>query len=558
MNATQYINVFIDFIIAPCSIAVWAKSYMNTENIYQMDIDGQCLRYALDGPREVNQFDSDITKFEETGFTVWGGEIIHNYVHPTTENVALHEYVSQLQPYNKADDKAAIAMWRNKLFLNLSTCLERRAQLVNAAMMVLDYNKKHHCNFYEQPELQGLNQIEYAQIGNLTSWNNLFKQLIAVITNEPFEQRKALEELGLLGGGCFSSCKNASASGGMTLTIKRSGSCITSCFGLDSGSSNIQLTNLSTDGVRLPYSDYPTYLVDMLFAGTQASIVITKSNGSEAIILNFIALMSLTGYEYFFLGISIYLYKTAQWVHKKPRSLKKDQMLYSIVNCSISSVIWAHYRTSMTFIGFLGLIAYHIDVSRSSCHWDDSIFDIAQDSLHSCQVFYALVLMDRMPGIAIYMPGYIVAAILHGLVPFSVLAILVVKLQALSLIHNRLLLVLEWCVVITILRTPVSCSYVHLVEKFLTLIGARKQIIALKSPFRAMLGDHYSIESALIQKEDATYIPLSILMETSKIKLQNIHDHQYFVFGLDDVPAPREHPSWVSSHLEYYVCVHKE
>ncbi|OQR81067.1 hypothetical protein THRCLA_23418 [Thraustotheca clavata] len=35
-------------------------------------------------------------------------------------------------------------------------------------------------------------------------------------------------------------------------------------------------------------------------------------------------------------------------------------MFYSIVNCSISMVIWSHYRTLMTFIGFLGLIALHL------------------------------------------------------------------------------------------------------------------------------------------------------------------------------------------------------
>ncbi|KDO16162.1 hypothetical protein SPRG_18301, partial [Saprolegnia parasitica CBS 223.65] len=184
--------------------------------------------------------------------------------------------------------------------------------------------------------------------------------------------------------------------------------------------------------------------MDMLSQGTQASIVMTKANGSEAIILNFIALLSLAGYGYFFVRISVYLYETAKWIRRMPESSQKKQLLYSVVNCSISSVIWSHYRTSMQFIGFLGFIAWHLGTSSSSCQWDQSIADVSVDAAYSCSidslghfssftevvrlfsyswVFYALVFMDRMPGIAIYMPGYIVSALLLGFVPLSVLAI---------------------------------------------------------------------------------------------------------------------------------------
>ncbi|OQR93133.1 hypothetical protein THRCLA_08543 [Thraustotheca clavata] len=236
----------------------------------------------------------------------------------------------------------------------------------------------------------------------------------------------------------------------------------TKCFGFNSGTSNIQISYSTFDGMspaailariiggRLPKTDYPSHFLDMIAAGTQASIVITKANGSEATILNFIALLSLVWYRYFFIRISIYLYHTAQWVRKMPRGIEKDPMLYSIVNCSISSVIWTHYRSSMTFIGFLGLIAYHLRASNSSCQWDDSMANIIQDAFYTCKVnifgsyssaheivrlfsyswvFYGLVFMDRMP------------------VPFSVLTIFVAEvcylhLQAptLFLIHNHLFL----------------------------------------------------------------------------------------------------------------------
>ncbi|OQR81069.1 hypothetical protein THRCLA_11887 [Thraustotheca clavata] len=112
--------------------------------------------------------------------------------------------------------------------------------------------------------------------------------------------------------------------------------------------------------------------------------------------------------------------------------------------------------------------------------------------------------------IAIYMPGYLVSALLLGLVPFSVLAILVaeichVRLQSplLFLIHNQLFLVLVWCAVICILRTPISSPYLDFVGKCLALVGLKKQPISIDSPFRALIGDYSWMESSLIRDEDA-------------------------------------------------------
>ncbi|OQR88325.1 hypothetical protein ACHHYP_06877 [Achlya hypogyna] len=418
---------------------------------------------------------------------------------------------------------------------------------------------------------------------------------------------------------------NASASGGTTVTYRRSGVCEAAvdtvahgladvfvdmkCFGLGTGSSSIQVTYMSKDGVRhtatatntaspvaivacfiggrAPQTDYPSYFMNMLTQGTQASIVMTKANGSEAIILNFIALMSLVGYGYFFVRISLYLYATARWIRLMPDSARKRQLMYSVVNCSISSVIWTHHRTSMKFVGFLGFIAWHVGTTNSSCQWAANIKDVSQDAVYRCSigtlghfanitevvrllsyswVFYALVFMEKMPGIAIYMPGYIVAALLLGFVPLALLAIVVAEIcklrldsPGLFLIHNQLFLVLVWLAVFYILRTPVTRPYLRFVELCLGWIGVKKQRIHVDSPFYAMLGDHFWIEADLVREEDALYVPLSVLMETKNIKLQNIYDHEYFTYGVlkpgKSVDAP--HPGWLASQLEYYVRVHE-
>ncbi|OQR81068.1 hypothetical protein THRCLA_11886 [Thraustotheca clavata] len=259
------------------------------------------------GPREITQFNNDITKFTSTGVSLWGGETIRNYVPPVVYGVALMRRLCQcslrfptptLYQYKRC---GCHRKWRNKLFPNLSTCLQRRAQLMASAV---------------QPE-DGIIAFAHELAGNV------FFELIAVVTKQPIGKSIAIEELCLVG--------DDTVAHGLTdlyADIK--------CFGLDSCTSNIQLTYLSADGTmhyltvnniasplailacliggRHSKTDYPSYLFDMLAAGTQASNVMTKANGSEAIILNFIALMSLTGYGYFFIRISLNLYQTAQWV----------------------------------------------------------------------------------------------------------------------------------------------------------------------------------------------------------------------------------------------------
>ncbi|OQR89219.1 hypothetical protein ACHHYP_06410, partial [Achlya hypogyna] len=154
LPATRFINVFIDFIVVPRSEAMWAASLVNvSKDVFQMDLDGRCLRHALDGPAQLAQFTTDLAAYSATGYPLWGTEIIPAYVPPVGGFVQLHEiseamlclkgipletyvnmqFVSPLKPYTNPDDEAAMAMWRAKLFTNLSWCLARRAALLAEA-----------------------------------------------------------------------------------------------------------------------------------------------------------------------------------------------------------------------------------------------------------------------------------------------------------------------------------------------------------------------------------------------------------------------------------------
>ncbi|KDO16163.1 hypothetical protein SPRG_18303 [Saprolegnia parasitica CBS 223.65] len=376
--ADRYINVFLDFIVVPRSELTWAKSLYNTADVFQMDLGGRCMRHSLDGPRQVDQFNKDISAYEASGYPLWGTEVIRTMVPPVPGFVQLHEiseamlclkgmpledyvnvqFVSSLLPYNKSSDAAAIAMWRQKLFPHLSECLARRQQLLAAADPPADgvaalakelattfntglVNIAGHAQLYTPMtfldgfvDLSGLKSgsvtyqlngrdpsallfagsgyldammtpretawwcsiqyvdpatsrpnatqcfekvattlpsvflgkyvvagagsryvdsadftqggargaltpyayksrkqaaladVEYVSRGNLSAWNGLFKQLVATVNNAPIVVSDALEELCLVGDGCFNVCMNETASGGTTLTYMRSGVCV--------------------------------------------------------------------------------------------------------------------------------------------------------------------------------------------------------------------------------------------------------------------------------------------------------------------------------------------
>ncbi|KAF0696294.1 hypothetical protein As57867_012879, partial [Aphanomyces stellatus] len=499
---------------------------------------------------------------------------------------------------------------------------------------------------YKPQHVVPLKDIRVAtQLGNFTAWNALIVNLIANVTSTPPDASNALEELCLVGDGCFSACRNASASAGTTLTYMRGGTCVTSidtvmhdlsdmfadlaCFGIGTGTSSIQVTYITRDGKRfqivandtagplailacivggrLPDIDYPTFLVDLLGQGTQAMLVMASNNGSEATVINFISLVSLGGYVYYFVRLAIYLYHTIAWVKAWPdHGSTRKQVVFSVVNSSVSTVIWGHYSTSMRCIGFMSLLEWHIGATDNHCYWDASIDDIAMDASYVCTlhpyghvgstaelvrlfayawVFFALTFMDRMPGIAIAARGYVIAVLLLGLVPLSFLAILVAHIclvransPALRFVHNQLWLGLAWLAVIMLLRTRLSHPYVALVERCLRAVGIQKQAIHSASPFYYMIGPHFWTEKQLVRHEPLVYLPLSLLIETKSIDLFNVFDHEYYaceggsldtkwkphgpsIIKLESHPSHHvksQHPSWITDQAEYYVRVAKE
>ncbi|EQC29752.1 hypothetical protein SDRG_12524 [Saprolegnia diclina VS20] len=788
MEKTRYINVFLDFMVAPRSDLRWVASLLGTNGTFQMDVDGVAKRLSLNGSREVDQFNVDVAPFASTGFPLWGSEVIFDFVPPTTKDVGLHEvseallclkglapedlvnlqFPSNLHPYASASDAAAINMWRAKVFPDLRACMDRRAALLASAKTPADgllalanelasrYDlglvniAGHHqlytpqtfwdgfvdisgyksgsvtyqisgrdpstvlttgsghldailnpretawyCTLqyvnpisrapnatecfakfattlpaffngkylsvlagtryndnnafekgtptqritpytYKRPYIAPLNAMTYVNVGNLSAWQALFQTIVANATQTPRTTSNALEEMCLVGDGCFATCMNSSASGGTTVTYMRGGVCQASvdttahglvdlfvdprCFG--SGTSHLQVTYQSLNGVRHtlvingtagpvailacfiggrpPDTEYPSYVMDMLAQGTQASLVMTKANGSETTVLNFIALLSLAGYMYFFVRIVVYLRKTYTWMRAMPISKrKKAQLLFSVTNSSISNVIWSHYQTSMRCIGFLSFLEWHIGASQNHCHWTDSIQDVSLDAVYVCDVdifghfanvqelvrlaayswvFFALVFMDRMPGIAIDLKGYGVAALLLGVLPVSLFAILVAEIcvlratvPALSWIHNQLWLALVWLVIMAILRSGVFLPYFKLVKAALRLVGIGQQRISKASPFYSIIFRYYWSSTDLIRDEELIYVPLSILMETHSINVSNVFDHQYFVYGLMDLETDTsdrklpyvqtdgtiEHPDWIATTDEYYVRIAK-
>ncbi|KAF0714365.1 hypothetical protein As57867_003892, partial [Aphanomyces stellatus] len=151
MPSTRYINVFLDFMVAPRSYLQWAASFAETETVFQMDIDGLFKRHGLDATHELDQFYRGVAQFQTTGHPLWGTEVIYNYIPPAANgDVALQEiteavlclkgmpledfvnvqFPSPLHPYTNADDANALAVWRARQFPHLTQCLARRAQLI--------------------------------------------------------------------------------------------------------------------------------------------------------------------------------------------------------------------------------------------------------------------------------------------------------------------------------------------------------------------------------------------------------------------------------------------
>ncbi|EQC26382.1 hypothetical protein SDRG_15793 [Saprolegnia diclina VS20] len=481
------------------------------------------------------------------------------------------------------------------------------------------YHYKHH-------DVQPLTSVHLATLGNRTTWAALIPEVIATVAQKPVDTSDAIEELCFVGDGCFAACLNETASGGTTYTYRRGGECVTTidtvtvslnelyvdlaCLGLGTGTSHVRVTYINSAGIRstrvastaaspmailacivggrIPNGDsFPSNFIDMVSRGTEVSLVVTSSNGSEAIMLNFIALISLLGYIFYLLWIVLYLVKTDAWIRRLPPTEHKMQLRFSMAKCNVSSVVWMIHRNSMRITGFLGLVAWHVGASDCHCNWNSSS-DVRIDPIYGCSndptghfrnfsewirllsyawVFFALVYMDLMPGIGSNLKGYATAVIMLSLLPLALWAYVIGELWRLraqwswlTWMHSQLFLILFWLAVCVTMRSRVTLPYMRLVDWCLYRIGMRKQSIDRKSPFRTLIGTHFWTPAALFRPEDIAYVPMSVLLKTKGIVLENIVDHTYFTYGVDtdlddESRKPRTHPDWVLAQPEYYVCV---
>ncbi|OQS07384.1 hypothetical protein THRCLA_20165 [Thraustotheca clavata] len=470
--------------------------------------------------------------------------------------------------------------------------------------------------FYKLKTLVELKTIEYAQLRNFSSFRHFHSEVISAISGEPFVSTNAVEEICLVGDGCFESCLNASASSGTTLTFMRGGVChsvvdtlFTStkelyldikCYGIGNGTSNIMITYITASGARyqaianntasplsiysctiggrLTFEEYPTFFMDMLSQGTQASLIISSSNGSEAIILNFIALVSLLGYIYFFFCISQFLVMSYFYVNTHP------QLTYSLTKCNVSSVVWNEHRSVMVATGFLGLVAWHIGACQLNCKWNDAaILNIELDPVYTCTVnpfghfqnfgeiirlisqawvFFAIVHLDRMPGIGSDGKGYAIAVFYLGFIPLSISAMIVAlgstirtEIAILAPIHSQLFLATLWAAIILVMRISPFSPYIKLVEWFLGMANIIKQPISRKSSFYSIVGEYYWTHSSHSQDSKAEYVPLSLLLQTKGFSFRSVSNHEFFIHqdGKSCFHGSTIHPEWIEIQLEYYV-----
>ncbi|KDO22828.1 hypothetical protein SPRG_11587 [Saprolegnia parasitica CBS 223.65] len=481
---------------------------------------------------------------------------------------------------------------------------------------------------YRRMTVVPLDAIRMATPGNLTGWNLLWKELLRAV-GEDVLASDALEELCLVGDGCFSACANASASGGTTLTYRRGNTCVATadsiahglsdvfadmaCFGLGHGQDAVLITSIAVDGTRkqatvaktagptaiwacliggrTPQTSYPSLVVDLLTQGTQATLVVVKSNGSEAIVLNFLSLLALGGDAYFSLETGLYLRKLYLWYHAhRQLDMHAAQRIFSVVNSSVSGAIWARHRLFMRTAAFLGLCAWHLGAMQSGCAWADTIDDVSVDALYACHVdvwghlasiadvlrlvsyswnLFAMAFLDTMPGIAVNVAGYALAWLVLGLLPLTLLAACVAQMCAwrlvlpgLAWVHNQLFLVLLWAFVLGCLRRPIVQRHVvQCITPLLRVVRVRPQKLEKSSPYFSLIGPCIWIDTAEWRPEPTKYVPLSVLLECSNVRITNVIAHEYFACGLDDDARSagshaHGHPTWLHELDEYYVCVH--
>ncbi|EQC27360.1 hypothetical protein SDRG_14802 [Saprolegnia diclina VS20] len=481
---------------------------------------------------------------------------------------------------------------------------------------------------YIRPNVVPLEAITTVQPGNLTGWNALWKDLLRAV-DANVAASDGLEELCFVGDGCFSACANASASGGATLTYRRGNTCVATadtiahgladvfadmaCFALGRGSDAVLITSIGIDGTRkqavaaktasptaiwtcliggrAPQTSYPSLVVDLLSQGTQATLVVVKSNGSEATILNFLSLLALGGDIYYSFETGRYLYKLYTWfdAHRQLR-MHAAQRVFSVVNSSVSGAIWARHRLFMRTATFLGLCAWHLGAMQSECAWADTINDVSVDAQYACHVkiwghvasnadrlrlvscswnLFAMAFLDTMPGITVNAAGYALAWFSLGLLPLTLLAAGVAQvcawrlvLPGLAWVHNQLFLVLLWALVLRCLRHPsVQRCLVLCITPLLEVVRVRSQKLDKSSPFFGLIGPSFWIDVAEWRPEPTKYVPLSVLLECSNVRIANVVAHEYFACGLCDDERSAgsiasNHPTWLHASSEYYVCVH--
>ncbi|KDO18345.1 hypothetical protein SPRG_21719 [Saprolegnia parasitica CBS 223.65] len=481
------------------------------------------------------------------------------------------------------------------------------------------YHYKHH-------EVQPLASIKLATLGNRTTWAAWIPEVIATVAQTPVDTSDAIEELCFVGDGCFAACLNETASGGTTYTYRRGGECVgtidsvaislhelysdSACLGLGTGTSHIQVTYLNHAGVRstrvasqaaspmailacivggrVPNGDYlPSNFIDMVSRGTEASLVVTSSNGSEAIMLNCIALISLLGYVYFLLWIAIFAWRTLRWVAVLANTNENvAQLRFSTYRANLSTRVWMHERSTMSVTGFLGLVAWHLGASQCKCVWRNTA-SVADDPAYVCSinpvghvleisevvrllshawVFFALAFLDLFPGLTVHFAGYAVAVVLLALIPLLLWAIPLAYMMRvwastpwLQWMHSHLFLALLWLTVLWLMRSRCFAPYRRLVERCLHCVGLRKQRIDAKSPLRSILGAYFWTDAVDVHDDDTAYVPLSLLLQTKDVAMDRICDHEYWLCQEDfdardwSHTLPTTHPKWVLEHRGYYV-----
>ncbi|OQR95684.1 hypothetical protein THRCLA_07659 [Thraustotheca clavata] len=294
-------------------------------------------RCSLNNTKEIDQFNRGIIKFTNSGFNLWRSENILNYIPPTIDNQMQFTRVQQQtkvmnKQYNRGGKNLFLILCNaSSVQPNISGSLSGTlsyqisgpdSQILSASSGFLDailhggvlFNtfllwqislsdsgtryvdndrlirsetQGNITPYYPKArQIMTLSNVEYPEMGNMTMWNYLFKAIIAEIYNQPVATSSALEELCLVGDGCFSACINASASGGTTLTHMRGG--------LEKGTSNVLKTYLTSNGTRqqvmvnntagpmaiwacfiggrAPVINYPAHLVDIISQGPQTTL----------------------------------------------------------------------------------------------------------------------------------------------------------------------------------------------------------------------------------------------------------------------------------------------